>query len=153
MINKILVMGLPGSGKTTLSLHLAKKLHAVRFNADEVRRNINKDLGFSVEDRIEQARRMSWLCDQVTMAGHVALADFICPTEETREAFNADYIIWVDTIYKGRFEDTNLLFEPPTSFDFRVTKKTNPEEWAKIIYSDIKGEGSVYGISLGQGVI
>ena len=65
MTQKILIMGLPGTGKTTLARALAPKLDAVCFNADEVRANINKDLGFSFEDRLEQARRMGWLCDRV----------------------------------------------------------------------------------------
>ena len=66
---------------------LAPRLNAVHFNADAVRANVNKDLGFSVDDRIEQARRMGWLCDQVVEAGAYAIADFICPTAETRAAF------------------------------------------------------------------
>ena len=61
MATKILIMGLPGAGKTTLAQHLAPPLNAVHFNADAVRANINKDLGFSLEDRIEQARRMGWI--------------------------------------------------------------------------------------------
>src|SRR5437868_13232422 len=83
---KILVMGLPSAGKTTLSKVLAPRLNAVHFNADEVRANVNKDLGFSEDDRIEQARRMGWLCDQVVHVGGYAIADFICPTPVAREA-------------------------------------------------------------------
>ena len=84
MKRKILVMGLPGAGKTTLSKVLAPRLNAVHFNADDVRANVNKDLGFSESDRIEHARRMGWLCDQVIKTGCFALADFICPTPQTR---------------------------------------------------------------------
>src|SRR3954469_20917146 len=109
-LRKILIMGLPGAGKTTLTQALAPRLNAVVFNADEVRANINKDLGFSEADRIEHARRMGWLCDQVVRTGGVAIADFICPTPETRAAFSAGgdaFVVWVNRIEQGRFEDTN----------------------------------------------
>ena len=87
MSRKILIMGLPGAGKPTLATMLAARLNAVHFNADEVRRHVNKDLGFSETDRIEHAARMGWLCDQVVKTGGFAIADFICPTGKTREAF------------------------------------------------------------------
>ena len=113
MKRKILIMGLPGSGKSTLAELVADRLNAVWFNADAVRQEINKDLGFSEEDRNEQARRMGWLCNQVAKTGRYALADFICPTEETRILFDADLVVWVNRIKKGRFEDTNKIFVPP----------------------------------------
>ena len=108
-------MGLPGSGKTTLAKLLANRLQAVHFNADEVRANINRDLGFSVPDREEHARRMGWLCDQVVQADHYAVADFVCPTKATRAAFGAAFVIYMNTIRAGRFADTNALFEAPTA--------------------------------------
>ena len=98
MQRKILIMGLPGAGKTTLARELAPLLNAVLFNADEVRQNINRDLGYSVEDRIEQARRMGWLCDRVTDGGGTAIADFICPTPDTRQAFGPAFVVWLDRI-------------------------------------------------------
>lgn len=134
MRRKILVMGLPGAGKTTLSRQLAERLGAVHFNNDDVRRHINKDLGFSVEDRVEQARRMGHLCDLVVASGNDAIGDFICPTPAAREAFGDDaFIIWVDRIAAGRFEDTNRLFEPPARFDIRVTAEGSPEYWVEEI--------------------
>jgi hypothetical protein len=92
-------MGLPGAGKTTLARVLAPCLNAVLFNADEVRANINKDLGFSEADRTEQARRMGWLTDQVVKAGGVGIADFICPTPDTRSAFlegGGAFVVWLN---------------------------------------------------------
>ena len=126
-------MGLPGSGKTTLAKVLVQKLKAVHFNADAVRENINKDLGFGAEARLEQATRMGWLCNQVVEAGHTAVADFICPTPETRKAFDADITIWVDRIKKGRFEDTNKIFQPPKHYDVRLNEGTI-DDWIKEIY-------------------
>lgn len=118
---KILVMGLPGAGKTTLAKELAVLLHAQHFNADAVRASISRDLGFSIEDRIEQARRMGRLCDHAVMDGMVAIADFVCPTPATREAFGECYTVWVDTIPASRYADTNALFVPPAQVDYHIT--------------------------------
>lgn len=134
MKKKILIMGLPGAGKTTLSKALAPRLNAVHFNADAVRANINKDLGFTESDRIEQARRMGWLCDRVIETGGYAIADFVCPTREARAAFDASgdaFVIWVDRIKAGRFADTNSLFQAPSQFDLRVLPEGTPEYWAE----------------------
>jgi adenylylsulfate kinase len=128
-------MGLPGAGKTTLAKVLAPRLNAVHYNADDVRHNVNKDLGFSEVDRIEHARRMGWLCDQVVKVGCLAIADFICPTLETRQAFmsaGSAFVIWIDRIKAGVFEDTNRMFVPPEKFDLRVTATGSPEYWAEI---------------------
>jgi hypothetical protein len=135
---KILIMGLPGAGKTTLARELAPLLNGVLFNADEVRANLNRDLGFSVEDRIEQARRMGWLCDRVAEAGVTAIADFICPMPETREAFGPAFIVWLDRIQEGRFQDTNKLFAPPEQFDIRVTAEGTPRYWAEKILQKLR---------------
>lgn len=137
MQRKILIMGLPGAGKTTLARALAPRLGAVLFDADEVRANINQDLGFSPEDRIEQARRMGWLCDRVVSAGGIAISDFVCPLPETRVAFGPAFTVWVDRIKKGRFEDTNRMFQPPEHHDVRVTAEGTPEYWAEQIASKL----------------
>ena len=130
---KILIMGLPSSGKTTLATALARELSCVHFNADEVRKEINKDLGFSVKDRIEQARRMGVLCDIASRYGAHVIADFVCPTPETREAFGAHFTVWVDRIKEGPFEDTNKLFVPPENHDVRVDGKFGMQYYAEEI--------------------
>tara|TARA_B000000460_G_C21528068_1_gene399315 strand:+ start:922 stop:1743 length:822 start_codon:yes stop_codon:yes gene_type:complete len=125
---KILIMGLPGSGKTTLASKLVPLLKAKWLNADEVRKKAN-DWDFSEEARKRQAKRMADLAEKYKKEGHYIVADFICPTPKARELFSADYIVWVDTIDKGWFEDTNKMFVNPKKFDFHVTSK-NAELWA-----------------------
>ena len=97
----ILIMGLPGSGKTTLANELAPMLNAKRLNADEVRKEAN-DWDFSEEGRKRQAKRMADFALKMKEDGSYVVADFICPTPEARNLFPADYIIWVDTIKEGR---------------------------------------------------
>lgn len=110
---KLLICGLPGSGKTTLAEKLSKEINAVWFNADEIRNEISKDLKFSAEDRLEHSRRMGVLCDIVLRTNHAVVADFVCPTPETRAAFGPTHVIFMDTIKSGRFEDTNKVFQKP----------------------------------------
>ena len=131
MRRKILILGLPGAGKTTLATALAPLLNAVLFNADAVRANLSRDLGFSLEDRVEHARRMGWMCDRVVDAGGTVIADFVCPTPDTRAAFGEAFVIWVDRIEAGRFEDTNRLFVAPDNVDLRVTAEGTPQYWAE----------------------
>lgn len=131
MQRRILIMGLPGAGKTTLAKALAPLLNAVVFNADAVRANLSRDLGFTHGDRVEHARRMGWICDRVVEAGGTVIADFICPTEETRAAFGSAFTIWIDRIKAGRFEDTNRMFIPPGHFELRVNADGTPQYWAE----------------------
>lgn len=128
MKRKILIMGLPGSGKTTLAELLVPRLQAVWFNADAVRQEISSDLGFEESDRLEHARRMGKMCEFASKYGTFAVADFVCPTEQAREIFNPDIIIWVDRIKEGRFEDTNKMFQPPKNADL-VLREGTPQEW------------------------
>ena len=121
-------MGLPGAGKTYLAERLVPYLKAVWLNSDKTRKKAN-DWDFSSEGRQRQAKRMKDLAQKALNEGKHVVADFICPTPKTREDFNADIVIWVDTIKKGRFEDTNKMFVEPNKFDFRVTEK-NGEIWA-----------------------
>jgi hypothetical protein len=141
MTRKILIMGLPTAGKTTLAKLLAPRLNAVHFNADDVRANINRELSFSEADRIEHARRMGWLCDQVVKAGCFAIADFICPTPAARAAFSAGgepFLIFVDRIKSGPYADTNKMFVPPERVDLRVTAEGSPEYWAEEVMRHLR---------------
>ena len=132
---KILIMGLPGSGKTTLAKLLAPMFNAVWINADEIRK-LCDDWDFTPEGRTRQALRMWTYAEESSEQNRNVVADFICPTEQTRAEFKADYTIWMDTIKEGRFEDTNRMFETPTDYDFRVTHM-EADMWAFLIKQDI----------------
>ena len=129
-------MGLPGSGKTTLASELNNLLDVVLLNADEIRKKEN-DWDFSEEGRKRQARRMANLSEKYKKLGKTVIADFVCPLPETRKLFNPDYLIWVDTVKKGRFEDTNKIFVPPIKYNFRVDTKDS-KKWSKIILNEIQ---------------
>ena len=118
---KILIFGLPGSGKSTLAEPFAKLVDGIWINADLVRKKYN-DWDFSPEGRMRQANRMRLLSDGVVKAGKIAVADFVCPTNKAREEFDPDYSVWMDTIKKGRYEDTNMMFQPPSKCDYQITE-------------------------------
>ena len=132
---KILIMGLPGSGKTTLAGALVKLINAEWLNADKIRKKEN-DWDFSEEGRKRQARRMCDYADKLVEKGKIAVADFVCPLPNTRSLFKADYVVWVDTIKKGRFDDTNKLFVPPEKYNIRITTQ-DAELWSKKISKEI----------------
>jgi adenylylsulfate kinase len=153
MMKKILIMGLPGSGKTYFAERLASYLEAnseayylgfetstksvVKWiNADDVRKKYN-DWDFSHEGRIRQSIRMRELAD--SFFNDFVIADFVAPLPEMRHNFKADWTIWIDTIEKGRFEDTNKMFVPPDVYDFRITEQ-NAEKWAEFVGSHILEE-------------
>lgn len=134
---KVLIMGLPGSGKTTLAEKLLAELHkngpAEWINADEVRKEFN-DWDFSAEGRMRQARRMRVLADRCVAAGFPVICDFVCPTQELRAVFDADITIWLDTITEGRYEDTNKVFEPPTvdEYDIKIDA-FDSDKWSPVL--------------------
>jgi adenylylsulfate kinase len=109
---KILIMGLPGSGKTYLAERLQKHLGCAWYNADRIREMAN-DWNFDTNSRMRQAKRMRNIADYEKSHGRTVICDFVCPTMETREAFRADLTIFMDTIEEGRFADTNRIFEKP----------------------------------------
>ena len=134
---KILIMGLPGSGKTTLAEKLLVELHkngaAEWLNADEVRKEFD-DWDFSAEGRLRQAKRMRVLADKYVEANIPIICDFVCPTRELRETFDAELVVWMDTIPKGRYEDTNRVFEAPTpeEYDIEITE-FDSDKWSAVL--------------------
>ena len=131
----ILIMGLPGAGKTTLANELVKLINSKRLNADEIRRGAN-DWDFSEEGRKRQSKRMAEHAKKLKNEGNNVIADFICPTPEARSLFPADYIVWVDTIKAGRFEDTNQMFVKPEKYDCHVTTQ-DAKVWASKIAKEL----------------
>ena len=105
---KILICGLPGSGKTTIAKVLTPMFNAIHLNADEVRKELN-DWDFSPTGRTRQAERMKTYAEKHVKANRVVIADFVCPTEQTRQDFGADYIVYMDTIKESQYEDTNKM--------------------------------------------
>ena len=146
---RILIMGLPGAGKTYFAEHLKRyleshfgavpelslrpiadsKVTVAWLNADEVRRHYN-DWDFSTEGRIRQSLRMRELADESNC--DFCIVDFVAPLTEMRNNFRADWTIWIDTIDRGRFEDTNKMFVPPEIYDFRITEQ-RAEYWAEFV--------------------
>tara|TARA_B100002019_G_scaffold68394_1_gene58919 strand:- start:36 stop:446 length:411 start_codon:yes stop_codon:yes gene_type:complete len=135
---KILIMGLPGSGKTYLTERLQPLLKAAWYNADKVREMAN-DWDFSDDGRRRQSMRMRSFADFEKKHGRYVLCDFVCPTKETRANFDADITIWMDTIEEGRFEDTNKIFVKPENVNFHITEwnEHNHEDIAKEILKNV----------------
>lgn len=119
-MTRILIMGLPGSGKTYLAKELTKRLKAKWLNADKIRKEYS-DWDFSKKGILRQSRRMHDLSKNIK--NKFVVVDFICPYEKGRNIFNADYIVWMNTIKKGRYKNMNKIFEKPKSVDFEITNK------------------------------
>lgn len=134
-------MGLPGAGKTYLSERVSKILDCAWYNADNVRHMAN-DWDFTEEGRVRQSKRMRTFADFEKSHNRNVICDFVCPTEETRKEFDADLVIWVNTIEQGRFENTNKVFVPPKKYDFEVTERLSSDEISQLA-DDIIEKGTV----------
>ena len=130
---RILIMGLPGSGKTTLARELASKICAQHLNADEIREQYN-DWDFSNDGRTRQALRMRQLADLSSY--YYVISDFVAPTANLRKIYNPDILVWLDTIHTSRFEDTNKIFKSPSTWDYRITE-FDSKKWATIIATNL----------------
>lgn len=128
---RILICGLPGSGKTTLAEELHRLTKFPHINADKIRKEYN-DWDFSAEGRLRQAKRMRFVADKFSNC----IADFVAPTEEIRKIFNANILVWLDTIKESRFKDTNKIFEPPHWCHYQICSK-DAKQWAKLIENHI----------------
>jgi len=124
---KILIMGLPGSGKTHLAKRLSVHLNCAWYNADKVREMAN-DWDFTDAGRRRQSERMNTIATFEAVRARTVICDFVCPTGDTRREFDADITIWMDTIQSGRYDDTNKIFEAPTDMDFRLASFMSDEE-------------------------
>lgn len=124
---RILIMGLPGAGKTHLAKRLQVHLNCAWYNADKVREMAN-DWDFTDAGRRRQSERMNTIALFEGTRGRTVICDFVCPTGETRKEFDADLTIWMDTIEAGRYEDTNKVFEPPKEVTYRIKGFMSDEE-------------------------
>ena len=131
---KILIFGLPGSGKTWLAEQLQARLNCAWFNADKIREMAN-DWEFSEAARLRQAYRMKGIADYEKKEDRIVICDFVCPLEETRDIFDADYTVWMDTIKKSEYHDTNVIFVKPDHYDYHVSSwfKDTHTELVKVV--------------------
>ena len=140
----ILIMGLPGSGKTTLAIELKKLAEAhgqtVSWYNGDMLRELYNDWDFSEIGRLRQAMRMREMSTRKLMEGtsNLIICDFVAPTVNVQNLIPANKFIWLDTVKKSRYTDTNKIFEQPRLYDFRVRKK-NAKLWAQIIFDNIIG--------------
>jgi adenylylsulfate kinase len=110
----VLIVGLPGAGKTTLACELAKEVPGIVLDGDAIRNDLSKDLGFSKYDRIEQARRIGAIARLLDAQGHNVYCSFVCPTQRTRDAFGErDILVWVNRISNRHFDDSTEMWENP----------------------------------------
>ena len=140
----VLVQGLPGSGKTTLALRLKSLLNAVHINADWARATITSHLGFEIEDRIKQATALGQMARLIQDNNQWVVVDFVCPLSQTREAFMQNFLersdvfsVWMDTIQRGRFEDTNRIYVKPheNSYDYHVQSYLDDDSFNSVARS------------------
>ncbi len=138
---KILIMGLPGAGKTYLAKEIYKELNAVWINGDSIRKRF-KDWDFTKKGRIRQAKRLNKLSNDYVRKGKNVVVDFICPNSDSFKNFKSDFVVWVDTIKIGRhirkhLDDINPIFRKPKKFDLRVTSK-DAKLWKLIVIDRLK---------------
>lgn len=130
---KILICGRNGAGKTTLARALAPLIGATVFDGDDIRATYPRTVGFSPEARVYHAMHMRTLCEAVTAAGNHAIASFICPTDDTRAAFKADFTVWADAAPTGQYPDSDKLWLPPAMYDMRTHHGHEPYHWAELL--------------------
>ena len=135
----IQIIGLPGSGKTTLAKELVKHLGAIHLNADEVRDFVNYDLGFSHEDRIEHSRRLGGMARLFQEQGFDVVVDFVCPTLETRKAFGeADVVVFMDRVQESIYKDTNLMWQRPENPDVVIQDGMTVKDEVKLLLDFVR---------------
>jgi hypothetical protein len=135
----IQVIGLPGAGKSTFAKELADRINGIHLNADEVRAELNSDLGFTPEDRIEQARRMGALSRLLSKQGYHVVVDFVNPTKGTRDSFGKpDKVVWMNRKPVRDFPDTTAMWETPHNVDLMFDDLIEYTDAARIACIDFQ---------------
>ncbi|WP_433667652.1 sulfate adenylyltransferase subunit CysN [Nocardia sp. CA-136227] len=166
--------GLSGSGKSTIANELERRLHALGchtylLDGDNVRHGLNRDLGFTEADRVENIRRVTEVARLMADAGLIVLASFISPfraeREAARELIGPDQFceVFVDTpitvaeqrdpkgLYKkarrgelANFTGIDSPYEPPEDPDVRLDTTTlTPQAAADRILAELRRTGVV----------
>jgi bifunctional enzyme CysN/CysC len=162
--------GLSGSGKSTIANLVEKKLHAMGkhsflLDGDNIRHGLNRDLGFSDADRVENIRRVGEVAKLMADAGLIVLTAFISPFRAEREMVRGMmpegefFEIFIDTpieeaerrdvkgLYRkarageiANFTGISSPYETPERPELRIdTTRTSPEEAAELIIERILG--------------
>jgi len=162
--------GLSGAGKSTIANLVEKRLHALGkhsflLDGDNIRHGLNKDLGFTDADRVENIRRVGEVARLMTDAGLIVLTAFISPFRAERDMVRGmmpegDFIeIHIDTpieeaerrdvkgLYRKaregklkNFTGIDSPYEPPEKPEIRIdTTRTSPEDAAELIVERVLG--------------
>jgi bifunctional enzyme CysN/CysC len=165
--------GLSGAGKSTIANLVDKKLHSLKrhtylLDGDNVRHGLNRDLGFTDADRVENIRRIAEVAKLMVDAGLIVSTAFISPFRAERQTARAllgasEFIeIFVDTplgvaeerdpkgLYKKarrgdlkNFTGIDSPYEKPENPEIRIdTTSTSPEDAAEIIVTYLQGRGT-----------
>jgi len=166
--------GLSGAGKSTIGNILEKKLHAegrhtYLLDGDNVRHGLNRDLGFTDADRVENIRRVAEVAKLMADAGLIVIVSFISPFQAERAMARAlmpegEFIeVFVDTalevaesrdvkgLYKKaragelkHFTGVDSAYEPPENPEIHVdTSVAPPEDSADVILAELRARGVI----------
>jgi ABC-type cobalamin/Fe3+-siderophores transport system ATPase subunit len=142
----LLIVGLPGAGKTALAEELTARSGAIHLNGGVARADLSSDLGFTTTDRLEQARRLGAIARLISSQGKLCIVDFVCPTKETRKMFGkADFTFWMNRTGNDLYENTNRMWQDLSEdeYDLRINNGLTIEQEGDVCFDLMKKRGSV----------